>query len=131
MGVYQMNKIFITLSMGFAILLGGCEEGTSAKKMSYSIKQACEKIKLVSEDAKVCPCVASKVGDSKEAVAVMNWLENDKKSDPEGYPLAGWLMISVSKDPKREGEFTNLLEGLGEEKGGKKNQMTHGKQIPC
>jgi hypothetical protein len=109
-------KPTIFLLLIFCLTAVGCSSDTEEVSGSYDTLAACKKINLVARDSALCACVSENIGDSSEAVAVMEWLEVDKKTDEMGFPLFGWMTTSIAKDETRESEMSELLKAMGEDK---------------
>lgn len=105
-----MKKILVN---GFVVSLFMLLTACGDQIAEGSVKKACDKINLVSRDKGLCECVSEKLGDTKEAVDLMEWIRKDKEKDTAGYPLMGWL-AQVSKNKEHNANFEKLLEATGE-----------------
>jgi hypothetical protein len=91
-------------------------EVTTEALSSSSTSEACGRINLVSRDAGLCDCIVPKIGDGAEAIALLDWIAQDKEKDDAGFQLSGWFMSSIVKDSTREKEMGRLFGNLGNEK---------------
>lgn len=89
---------------------------TTEALSSSSTSEACGRINLVSRDAGLCDCIVPKIGDGAEAIALLDWIAQDKEKDDAGFQLSGWFMSSIVKDSTREKEMGRLFGNLGNEK---------------
>jgi hypothetical protein len=90
---------------------------TTEALSSSSTSEACGRINLVSRDAGLCDCIVPKIGDGAEAIALLDWIAQDKEKDDAGFQLSGWFMTSIVQDPTREKEMSLLFREVGKEKG--------------
>ena len=58
---------------------------------------SCSKIKFSRDDG-VCECLSKKVGDSDEVLALLKWIEIEKKKDKDGFPMLRRITQIVEKD---------------------------------
>ena len=74
--------------------------------------EACNKINLNSQHDGLCECFSENVGDSDEAVALMNWFEIEKKKDDEDSMFLAWLVFEL--DETRKKQYEELAMDLSE-----------------
>ena len=77
---------------------------------------SCNKIKFSRDDG-ACECISKKVGDSDEVVALLKWIEIEKKKDKDGFPMFGWITQIVAKDEILNKQLGELIQPLGRKKG--------------